>query len=122
MAFSFLFFTFLDKLSSAPGASLILALPIFLTALFLLIFLAKLKAFLNALLKPLPPCLTRCLRPLEAALCLYSLLRHKFAGNSARVARLYLARNVLPFGNVTGFGFSLLTLIILSLRAIFIFL
>ena len=122
MAFSFLFFTFLDKPSSAPGASLIIALPIFLTALFLLIFLAKLKAFLNALLKPLPPCLTQRLHPLEAALRLYRLLRCTFAGNSACVARLYLARNVLPFGNVTHFGFSLLTIIILSLRAIFIFL
>ena len=121
MAFSFLFFTFLDKPSSAPGASLIVALPIFLTALFLLIFLAKLKAFLNALLKPLPPSLARHrLSPFGAALRLYGLLRRTFAGNSARVARLYLARNVLPFGNVTHFGFSLLTIIILSLRAIFI--
>ena len=118
MAFSFLFFTFLDKPSSAPGASLIIALPIFLTALFLLIFLTKLKAFLNALLKPLPPCLTRHLRPLGAALCLYGLSRHTFVGHSVRVARLYLARNVLPFGNVTLFGFCLLTMTIRSLHAI----
>ena len=118
MAFSFLFFTFLDKPSSAPGASLINALPIFLTALFLLIFLAKLKAFLNAFLKPLLPCLTRHLRPLGAALCLYGLSSCTFFGNSVRVAHLYLARNVLPFGNVTLFGFCLLTITIRSLRAI----
>ena len=111
MAFSFLFFAFLDKPSSAPGASLI-ALPIFLTALFFWIFLAKLKTFLNALLKPLLPCLTCHLRPLGAALCLYGLLRCTFASNSVRVARLYLARNVLPFGNVTLFGFYLLTMTI----------
>ena len=118
MASSFLFFTFLDKPSSAPGASLIIALRIFLTALFLLIFIAKLKAFLNALLKSLPPCLTRRLQALGAALCLYGLLRCTFAGNSVRVARLYLARNVLPFGNVTLFGFFVLTMTIRSLRAI----
>ena len=118
MAFSFLFFTFLDKPSCAPGALLIIALPIFLTALFLLIFLAKLKAFLNALLKPLPPCLTRRLQPLGAALCLYSLWRCTFASNSVPVARLYLARNVLLFGNVTLFGFCLLTMTVRSLRAI----
>ena len=70
MAFSSLFFTFLDKFSIAPGASLIIALAIFLTALFLMTFSAKLKTFLKALLKPLPPCLTRRLRALRAALCL----------------------------------------------------
>ena len=118
MAFSFLFFTFLDKPSSAPGASLIIALPIFLTALILLIFLAKLKAFLNALLKPLPPCLTHRLQLLGATVCLYGPSRRTFANNSVRVARLYLARNVLPFGNVTLFGFCLLTMTIRSLRAI----
>ena len=91
MAFIFLFFTFLDKASNAPGASLIIALPIFLTDLFLLIFLTNLKAFLNALLKPLLPCLTQRLHPLGVALHLYGLLRRTFAGNSARVARLYLA-------------------------------
>ena len=90
----------------------------FLTALILLIFLAKMKAFLNALLKPLPPCLTHLVRLLGAALCLYGLSRRTFANNSVRVARLYLARNVLAFGNVTLFGFCLLTMTIQSLRAI----
>ena len=118
MAFSFLFFTFLDKPSIAVGASLVIALPIFLTALILLIFLTKLKAVLNALLKPLPPCLTQRVCPLGAAFCLYGLSRRTFAGNSVRVARLYLTRNVLPFGNVTLFGFCLLTMTIRSLRAI----
>ena len=71
MLFSFLFFTFLDRLSSAPGASLIIALPIFLTVLLLAAFLAKFKTFLNALLKPLQPCRTATLlQPRGAALCL----------------------------------------------------
>ena len=68
--FSLLFLTFLDRLSSAAGGSLIAALEIFLKVLFFPTFFAKFITFLNVLLKPLPPCLTRRLWPLGAALCL----------------------------------------------------
>ena len=65
MLLNFLFLTFLVKPSSAAGASLIIALAIFLTDLFLATFLAMLKpflkTFLKALLKPLPRCPTATL-------------------------------------------------------------
>ena len=83
--FSLLFLTFFDRFSIAPGASLITALEIFRKVLFFPTFLAKFKTFLNALLKPLAPCLTHRLRPLGAAHCLYGRSIHTFPVNSASV-------------------------------------
>ena len=95
-AFILLFFVFCDKPCIIPGASSRTFLAIFLKVLFLPTFFANLTTLPNALLKPLPRCLGCCLFPLGAVLCL--------------VARLYLATNVLPSGNLTFFGFARLPL------------
>ena len=77
MRLNVLLLTFLVRPSNAVGASLIIALAIFLTDLFLAAFLAMLKSFLKtflkALLKPFPRCPTTALLlllPFRAALCL----------------------------------------------------
>ena len=72
MFLNFLFFTFLLRASTAPGASFTKVLVILLTVLFLAAFLPKLGAFLKILLKPLPCCqpATALLFPRGAALCL----------------------------------------------------
>ena len=83
--------TLLDKFPIVPGTSLRTAPATFLNALLFPTFLANLNNLPNALLKPLPPCLTRRHLPLGAAIYLYGCSRRTFTGKSARVARLYLA-------------------------------
>ena len=118
--FSFLLFDLLDKFPIAPDTSLRTAPATFLNALLFPTFLANLMNLLNVLLKPLLRCLTQRPLPLGAALYLYGRWRRMFAGKSTRAACLYLAQNVLPFGSVTFFGVSHLTITILSLHAIFL--
>ena len=83
--------TLLDKFPIVPGTSLRTAPTTFVNTLLFPIFLANLINLPNALLKPLPSCLTRQRLPLGTAFYLYGRSRRTFAGKSARFVRLYLA-------------------------------